>query len=193
MTSASSRYVVLLASALAACQPPAKSTILPVPNGALDVRQIDLLEGRAHQTDFTLRVKFPASLALEHYSRVVPEPWIRCDWSGPEWQSFLDGTANPIHTVHQQLHMWVNRPAHRTLLLSTKYYSQGTRAPTPTNDDQRVVVVEYFNDDIDETISRLKLTCPAKQVRSNSAAHPDAREPSHLVAPSESRAGGRER
>jgi len=89
--------------------------------------------------------------------------------------------------------MWVNRPAHRTLLLSTKYYSQGTRAPTPTNDDQRVVVVEYFNDDIDETISRLKLTCPAKQVRSNSAAHPDAREPSHLVAPSESRAGGRER
>lgn len=178
---------------LPACSGSYVPTPLAVPDNAVEVRRFEFLRGRAYQTDFTLKVPYPATPAFEHYLKVVPAPWVRCDWSGPEWQSHLDGTDGPTRTVHQQLHMWVNHDARRTLMLATRYVSASDCAPTPLNDDQRVVVVEYFGVDVDDSISVLKLKCPAPPVRSNTAPHPDARRKSCQGEAPSSRAGGRER
>lgn len=187
------QWVAVAAVLLSACSESYVPTPLLVPEAAIDLNQFEFLQGRAFQTDFTLKVSYPATPAFEHYLKVVPPPWVRCDWSGPDWQSHLDATQGPVRTVHQQLHMWVNRDARRTLMLSTRYYSAADCAPTPLNDDQRVVVVEYFDVDVDDTISALKLTCPASAVRSNTAPHADARRKSCQGETSSSRAGGRER
>jgi hypothetical protein len=193
MTSAAPLRITALCILLMACGAAEEPTRLAVPEGAIDVRQVDFLHGQAHQTDFMLKVRFPANPAFEHYLKMISKPWIRCDWSGPEWQSFLDATSGHVHTVHQQLHMWINRDARRSLMLSMRYQSPTDCAPQPVNDDQRVAVVEYFGVDLDEMIGRLNLRCPAVQVRSNSTPHTDARGASCKGESPAARTGGRER
>jgi hypothetical protein len=181
-----------IALGVVACSPTGEPTHLSVPDGAVEVRQTSFAGGRAHQTDFTLKVNYPDNRALHHYIKVVPAPWIRCDWA-PTWGSHLDGTQAPVRTVHQQLHMWVNREAKRALLLSMRYYSDSDCAPKPLNDDQEVVVVEYMGIDVDDHIKDLQLKCPAKEVRSNSTLHPDAREVPSVAKSCGARAGERGR
>jgi hypothetical protein len=193
MNSTTARRITVLAFVLAACAPKETATILPVPKDALEVRQVDFLDGHAHQTDFTLKVKFPNAPALEHYSNAIQAPWIRCDWD-PEWQSFLDSTVTPVQTVHRQLHMWVNPGARRILALATRYYSASDCAPQPQNSEQRVSVVEYMGVDVDDTIAKLKLVCPAKvTVRSSSTPQRDGRQASRCGQTSSATARGRER
>ena len=89
--------------------------------------------------------------------------------------------------------MWVNRDAGRALMLSMRYYSPSDCAPQPLNDLQQVVVVEYFGVDVDDHIKTHSLRCPARQVRSNSTPHPDAREAPQVAKACGARAGERGR
>jgi hypothetical protein len=184
--------VVLTGVAALGCSPPGPPTPLTVPESATQVQQLDFLQGRAHQTDFRLKARYPDTRALDHYLKTIGAPWVRCDWV-PEWQSFLDGTATPVRTVHQQMHMWVNREERRTLMLSMRYHSPSDCAPDPLNDDQQVVLVEYLGVDVDDTIQQLKLTCPGREVRSNSTQHADAREAPRAASRCGARAGERGR
>ena len=184
---------ILLVAALVGCSPQETPTRISPPERAINVREIDFPSGSGHQTDFILRLKYPANSALDYYSKALPTPWQKCDWSGPEWESFVDGTVSPAQRVHQQLHMWINRSAHRTLMLAMQYRSASDCTPVPTNDEQRVVVAEYFGANVDETISKLKLQCPAREVRSNNAPQPDAREAPCQSQTSQPRAAGRGR
>jgi hypothetical protein len=110
-----------------------------------------------------------------------------------EWESFIDGTVTPNQRVHQQLHMWVNRDSRRTLMLATRYYSSDGCASTPDNNNQRVVIVENLQQNVEDIISKLKLKCPAKELRSNSALHPDARVSAAPCKGPSARAGERGR
>jgi len=177
---------------LGACGFSDAPTQLPVPERAIEPKQFKRAAGRAHQTTFTLRAQYPDNSALEHYAKAVPEPWVRCDWV-PEWESFLDGTVKPLQTVHQQMHIWINREARRSLLLSMQYYSPSDCAPNPLNDEQQVIVVEYMGVDVDDEIRRLKLRCPGRPVRSNNTLHSDARETPRLASSCGARAGERGR
>ena len=174
MNGATALGIAAVTLALTACGPVGEPTQLSVPDGAIDVRQFNFLDGRAHQTDFTLKVPYPNERALQHYIKTIGEPWVRCDWA-PNWDSHLDGTTTPMHTVHQQMHVWVNRDKQRAILVAMRYQSASDCAPKPLNDDQKVVVVEYMGVDVDDHIKTLQLRCPG-QVRSNSTQHTDARE-----------------
>lgn len=160
--------LVVVAITLAACKASVKPTALPTPAGAMDVKELQLFDGQAHQTTFKMKVRFPGNPALEHYSNVIKGPWIRCDWS-PEWQRFIDGTVAPKKTGHQQMHIWINRPAKRTLMLANRYYSSEKCAGNPENDDQEVVLVEHMASDVDDTVTKLKLKCPVSEIRSNNS------------------------
>ena len=148
--------LVFAAITLAACEASEKSTELPTPTGAIDVKELRLFNGQAHQTYFKMKVRYPGNPALEHYSNVIKGPWVRCDWS-PEWRRFIDGTVTPNKTVHQQMYVWINRPAKRTLMLANHYYSSESCAGNPENDDQEVVLVEYMESDIDDTACEAKV------------------------------------
>ena len=154
--------IILVATALVACKSAEEPTRLPLPAGAIDVKEVQLFDGHAHQTYFKMKVRFPANLVLEHYSNVIKSPWVRCDWS-PEWQRFVDATVTPNKTVHQQMYMWINRPAQRTLMLANRYYSSESCSGNPENDDQQVILLEHMNEDINDTIASLKLRCPESE------------------------------
>jgi hypothetical protein len=130
-------------------------TRLPKPEGAFNIHEGNLTDVEAYETYFTMKVAYPANPAIAHYSNVIGAPWVRCEFI-PEWLSHLRGNR----VVHQQAFMWVNKPARRTLLVASKYYSSAKRAGKPENDDQLVFVVEYFNEDAQEVISSLELKCP---------------------------------
>ena len=154
--------IIVIATALAACASSDEPTLLAAPPEAIDVNQVQLIDVDAHETYFTMRVRFPANPALDHYSKTITDPWVRCDWS-PKWERFVDATVKPARTVHQQMYMWINRPARRTLLLANRYYSSENWVGNPENDDQQVILVEYMNQDIDNTIATLKLRCPNRK------------------------------
>ena len=150
----------LFAAFLLSCTSDNQPTIFPLPSGATDVKQIDLFAGSAHQTDFLLHARYPSALAFEHYSKVIGQPWRYCTWGGKEWQSFLDATGEKPRTIHQQLHMWVNPNAKRTLALALRYSSETSHQGEPENDLQSVVLIEHMSTNIKETIDNLKLNCP---------------------------------
>lgn len=177
---------------LTACGFGEAPTQLAAPEGAVELKQVKFAWGRAHQTIFTLRTQYPNDSALEHYAKALPEPWVRCDWV-PEWDSFLDATAGPVRTIHQQMHIWVNREARRSVLLSMRYYSPSDCAPKPLNDEQEVIVLEHMGVDVDEEIRTFNLKCPGRPVRSNSTLHSDAREAPRVASSCGARAGERGR
>jgi hypothetical protein len=159
------------------CSLSEKPTPVPIPEGATELSHIVVSVGtpRGYQTEFTLRADFPASPVPELYAKALSDSWTRCDWSS-EWTRFVDEAAKPPRTVHQQLHFWFNRDAGRTLELLARYYSSGDRAQRPENDKQRVVVTELINQNVDEKISKLRVKCPAKELRSNNTIERDARK-----------------
>lgn len=59
--------LVVVAITLAACKASVKPTALPTPAGAMDVKELQLFDGQAHQTTFKMKVRFPGKPALEHY------------------------------------------------------------------------------------------------------------------------------
>lgn len=88
----------------------------------------------------------------------MTSPWVYCEW-GPEWSRFGDAQETVSYTVHQQLHMWVNRKAQRTLMLSMRYRSPDKCCKVPDNNLQHIMLVEYIGDDVEEQIKRLDLRC----------------------------------
>jgi hypothetical protein len=159
MNRATALTLLTMIALLASCRSPEEPTKISPPEGAIDVREVKLTDINAYQTYFTMRVRYPANPALAHYSKVIGQPWIRCDWI-PEWQGFVDGTVSPNRTVHQQASVWVNPAARRTLMIASTYQSSANWVGNPESEDQQVVVVEYFDQDIQQIISMLKLRCP---------------------------------
>ncbi|MBL0122455.1 MAG: hypothetical protein IPP88_06880 [Betaproteobacteria bacterium] len=150
----------LLVAFLVSCTSDDQPTTFPIPTGATDITQTTLLPGRAYQTDFILHATYPSAVAFEHYSRVIGQPWRYCTWGGKEWQSFKDFTGGQKRTIHQQLHMWVNPKAKRTLALALRYSSETTVGGAPESDSQSVVLIEHMSTDVKEAIDTMKLNCP---------------------------------
>jgi hypothetical protein len=153
------RIVVLLAAALATPAFAEEATQLSAPEGAKGLREDRILDGRAHQTSFTLEVRYPIAPAFEHYSKQLGAPWVECEWI-PQWQSFGDHTMKPPRRVHQQATIWINPKQRRTLMVMSRYYSSIEGAGNPEYDTQHVVVVEYFGQDVKQHVESLKLKCP---------------------------------
>ena len=161
--------LVALLSAVS-CSSHHDPTVLPAPPEAKDVDSFPLLEGQAYETTFLLDVPYPSNVAIEHYEKLIHNPWYRCAWGKGDWNSYLDVSGvdtkgRTSRIVHQKSRMWVNPQAKRVLLLSLHYHSDppsnpGQRIGPPDNNSQQVILVEYFDQDIKDEIKRLKLECP---------------------------------
>jgi len=186
------KLTVFLGLVLMAGSALAQPTKLSVPHGAKDVHEVDLFNGGAHETYFTMDVAYPSNPALEHYKAIISQPWLRCSWI-PVWESYIDGTTNPPRRVYQQATVWINRGARKTLMVSSRYTAPKGSGEKPDNDHQQVVVVEYMHQDVDKIISSLKLQCPDPAMRSNTTPQSDARDAPRVAWLRQARAGGRER
>ena len=186
------RFSILVVLALAAGSAFSQPTKLPVPAGAKDVHEITLWGGGAHETYFTMDVDYPATPALDHYKKVIKQPWVQCSWM-PNWQSYLDGTVKPVRKIFQQATVWINRDAKREIMVASRYSSAKDCGDTPDNNKQQVTVIEYMNIDLDSVVSGLKLECGTPAMRSNHTPHAAARDAANDLNQPAARAGGRER
>ena len=75
------------------CSKHHEPTIFPTPPDAKEVYEVSLLDGQAYQAGFVLNVRYPSTVALEHYSKLISKPWYYCVWGRGEWESFLDATG----------------------------------------------------------------------------------------------------
>jgi len=151
----------LLAASLVACT--RDPTPLDVPASGHDVKRFPILNGRAFQTQFTLQATYPATPALDYYRTHIPKPWVLCQWSGPEWSRFVDAQSDEHFTVFQQLYMWVNPEAQRTLMLSMRYHAPENCGDVPDNETQHILLVEYTAANVADTINQLNLHCPSNE------------------------------
>jgi hypothetical protein len=151
--------VAILSMSLCACAQ--QPTPFDVPSSAASVERFPILNGRAFQTQFTLQVKYPATPALEYYRAHIGKPWVLCERNTPEWSRFRDAQGKDQVAVHQQLYTWVNLEAHRSLMLSMRYYSSKDSDETPDNDTQHILLVEYTGEDVQDKIKQLQLRCPS--------------------------------
>ena len=152
------RIVVLVVLWMLLCACTQEPTELSVPASAQSVERFPIFSGRAFQTQFTLHAAYPLTPALDYYQAHIGKPWSYCEWSGPEWQNFVDAQGDPPFAVHQQLHMWVNREAQREIMLSM-WYESDKNANAPDSDVQNILLVEYMKSNVSDTIKRLKLRC----------------------------------
>lgn len=136
-------------------------TAIPLPPGAVSVERFPLaIAAGGFQTQFVLKVAYPATPALDFYRSHFGSAWTRCEWSGPDWQRFSAMHEQQLANVHQQLYMWVNREERRTIMLSMRYYSAQVSDRVPDNDEQHIMLVENLAADVDATIQALNLKCP---------------------------------
>ena len=75
------------------CSKHHEPTIFPIPPDAKKVYEVSLLDGQAYQAGFVLNVRYPSTVALEHYSKLISKPSYYCVWGRGEWESFLDATG----------------------------------------------------------------------------------------------------
>jgi hypothetical protein len=137
------------------------ASVFPPPSGAVNVMNHTFNDGGAHQTDFVMHAKYPASPAYQHYSNAVGRTWQTCaGWGGDKWERYLDGSHGPLKTVHQQLHMWVNAASRRTLVLGVRYLSSDNCGDDPESDEQHVVLVEYLDQDVPAIMKLYGVQCP---------------------------------
>ena len=134
-------------------------TSFPIPQDALHVAHRVLAEGKAYQTDFTLKTAYPSSSAFEFYAKAFGKPWYYCQW-GNGWSSFIDATKDQSRRIDQQLHMWVDPKTKRSVALALRYYSNKSAKGGPDNEDQQVVLIEHIGTDLKLEIDALKLKCP---------------------------------
>ena len=105
-----------------------------------------------------MEVPFPSVAPFQHLSAQIEEPWQYCVW-GPDWWSFVDATGEQPELVHSQLHAWVDLKRQRLLVLSMRYLSEAGRKGPPDDDIQHVVLAEYHERDLADTVEQLGLDC----------------------------------
>jgi hypothetical protein len=138
----------------------ATPTPLPMPPGAEEVREDSLNSGGSFRRSFVIRPKFPATPALDLYTKTLDSSWINCNWGSGDWEHFGDMTTTPPRTIHQKLHAWVNPKLHRILFFWARYQSVDRRIyDWPDNDRQLNVMIEGFHLDVHQYVDAMKLSC----------------------------------
>jgi hypothetical protein len=138
---------------------------LPVPEGATDVKKMQLGASSSNQQlFFRIERKYPArdvlDLLNDHFSR---EKWITCKpgqgWKDG-WDSFVDESVKPAQRVHRIVSFWV-RPDREAYAFVTGMYSSpaSTSSAGPSNAEQRwIVLLQKGVNAVDEG-KRLSFEC----------------------------------
>lgn len=160
--------VAVLGASVACSQGTAELDLLrglPVPEGATDVKKLQLGASSSNQQlFFRIERKFPARDIFELYSsHFSQEKWIACK-PGPGWKdgwdSFVDESVKPAQRVHRLVSFWVRPDRKAYALVTGMYYSPAsTSSAAPSNAEQRwIVLLQKDVNAIDEG-KRLSFQC----------------------------------
>lgn len=131
---------------------------LPIVEGALDVRKINLTEASA-QVYFRVLEPYPSMKVLEYYRRVLSDQgWAKCQVANSAWTQFRDNTSSPPLSVHQLLDYWIRKSDGQLMMVSATYYSSDLDSERPDNDDQRIVVFAQKAAALDDELKKIGIT-----------------------------------
>ncbi len=138
---------------------------LPIPPYATELKEIVFLDNAAHQLYFIVNKPYPFNGVKDFYIANLAKSWILCNADSVEWENFVDGTRQPEVNVYQKIVYWADRKRNRFLTLGLRYESKVPKpfcTGPPDNDRQIVYVVEYLDNNLDNTLEFLNLKCSPK-------------------------------
>lgn len=137
---------------------------LPIPEGAKDVRKIQVGASPSNQQlFFQVERKYPAKDVFDLYNgHFSQNKWIACKaglgWKDG-WDSFVDESTKPSQRVHRITSFWI-RPDHRAhAFVSGMYYSAASAAAAPDNSIQRWIILVQKDVDASAEAKRLSFQC----------------------------------
>ena len=135
----------------------AAATMFPVPPGARQPSHAVLQRGSAERDYFWLKAAYPATPALDHYTRVFAT-WLPCTPREAGWHSFGDDRNGLF--LHQFFRHWVSADNKQAVSVLFQYTSPGSRErPAPDNDNQFVAVTRHRVADAVDFLAETDIQC----------------------------------
>jgi hypothetical protein len=136
----------------------AAPTMFPVPPDARRAAHKVLTPGSAEQDYFWLKAAYPATPALDHYSRVFAA-WVPCKPLEADWSGFGDWQGSMF--FHQFTRHWVSADNKQAVTVLFQYTSPGTKhRAQPDNNNQLVAVVRHRVPDAAAFFGESRIECP---------------------------------
>ena len=135
----------------------AAATMFPVPPQARQPSHTVLQRGSAERDYFWLKAAYPATPALDHYTRVFAD-WRPCKPPEAAWHSFGDDKSGLF--FHQFTRHWISPDNKQAVSVLFQYTSPGSRPrPSPDNDSQFVAVTRHRVPDATAFFAEAKVGC----------------------------------
>jgi hypothetical protein len=148
----------LIAALLAALQAIAAATMFPVPPGARQPSHVVLQRGSAERDYFWLKAAYPATPALDHYTKLFAE-WLPCKPREQSWRSFGDDQKGLF--FHQLTRHWVSPDNKQAVSVLFQYTSPGSKPrSSPDSDNQFVSVMRHRVPDATAFFAETEVECP---------------------------------
>lgn len=145
------------------------ATMFEVPAGATGTAHVVVRPGLEEEDHFVLKETYPASSAVDHYSRIL-QSWRPCTSPRSQWSVFGDVSGGKEQTIYELSRHWVNATDDTALILVLKYTSAGIKKrphsntnTNPDNDQQYVVLIRYKGKNASRQFSEMGLTCQKKK------------------------------
>lgn len=136
----------------------ADATRYPLPKGAMDVKNVRLVDTGGEQDFFDVRLPYPSPRVLNHYRKVFGS-WVECRHRSL-WESFADRTSPRPRYVNQLLWNWVRSDDQAIVTLAIRYYSDGSEYRVPPDSNiQHVVLIEYASPQARAIAEKMEATC----------------------------------
>ena len=141
----------------------AAATMFPVPPGARHPSHTVIDRGSAEQDYFWLKAPYPATPALDHYTKVFAQ-WIPCKPWEAGWRSFGDMQNGMF--FHQFSRHWRSADNKQAVTVLFQYTSPGIKdRPRPDSDNQFVAVLRYRVADAAAFFAETTIECPKVQAQ----------------------------
>ena len=108
------------------------------------------------QTSYLVEAPYPFDGVYRHYRKVLSPAWVLCKPPANWHQTIMSNS-----TSHSITYYWVNYAKQEYIELSLAYDSEGQGHRIPTNDRQRVVLLQIRGNFL-EDLKWLDLKCPEK-------------------------------
>ena len=139
----------------------AAATMFPVPPHARQPSHAVLQRGSAERDYFWLKAAYPATPALDHYTKVFAN-WLPCKPAEAGWQSFGDDQNGLF--FHQLFSHWISADNKQAVSVLFQYTTPGSKPrPRPDNDNQFVAVTRHRVSDAAAFLAETKVECPKAQ------------------------------
>jgi hypothetical protein len=147
--------------------------MFPVPKGAEKAAHVVLVPGVAEQDYFWITAEYPATPALEHYSKLF-SGWKQCGDPSKGWDGYGDMSHGNNRYLHNFVRHWVSPANDRVVTVLFQYQSKGIESRRmPDNKNQFVAVIQHRAPDASAHLASIDVKCPKAP---NTTVETDARK-----------------